>query len=89
LDFGFRKYGFATACYLYKDIECWSARELQTILGYSKWSNFQKVIEKAQESAQNAGESVSNHFADVGKMVEIGSATKRQVKDVALTRYAC
>jgi DNA-damage-inducible protein D len=80
---------FEAACYLYKDIECWSARELQTILGYSKWSNFQKVIEKTQESAQNAGESVSNHFADVGKMVEIGSATKRQVKDVALTRYAC
>lgn len=80
---------FEAACYLYKDIECWSARELQDILGYSKWSNFQKVIEKAKEAAQNVGESVSNHFADVGKMVEIGSDSKRQIKDVTLTRYAC
>ena len=80
---------FEATCYLYKDIECWSARELQTILGYTKWSNFQKVIEKAKESANNVGEPVSNHFADVSKMVEIGSDTKRQIKDVALTRYAC
>jgi len=39
---------FEQACYLYKDIECWSARELQEILGYTKWSNFYNVIIKAQ-----------------------------------------
>ena len=40
---------FEATCYLYKGVECWSARELQTILGYTKWSNFQKVIEKAKK----------------------------------------
>lgn len=29
-------------------VECWSARELQTLLGYNKWENFQKVIDKAK-----------------------------------------
>jgi DNA-damage-inducible protein D len=70
-------------------IECWSARDLQEILGYSKWSNFQKVIEKAQEATATARESITDHFADVGKMVEIGSDAARQIKDIALTRYAC
>ena len=80
---------FEAACYLYKEIECWSARELQTILGYSEWRNFVKVIDKAKEACQNVGEQVINHFVDVNKMVGIGSDTKRQIKDVALTRYAC
>jgi DNA-damage-inducible protein D len=80
---------FEAACYLYKDIECWSARELQMILGYSEWRNFLKVIEKAKEATQNAGEQVTHHFVDTNKMVEIGSDTKRKIKDIALTRYAC
>ncbi len=80
---------FEAAAYIYKDVECWSARELQDILGYTQWRNFQKVIEKAKEAAQNAGQLLSDHFADISKMVEIGSATKRPLKDVALTRYAC
>jgi DNA-damage-inducible protein D len=70
-------------------IECWSARELQTLLGYSKWENFEKVIQKAKDACKNAGEQVENHFPDVRKMVEIGSDTERAVNDIALTRYAC
>lgn len=80
---------FEAACYLYKDIECWSARELQIILGYSEWRNFVKVIDKAKEGCENAGEHLVNHFVDINKMVEIGSDSKRKVKDVTLTRYAC
>jgi DNA-damage-inducible protein D len=80
---------FEQACYEYQDVECWSARELQEILGYTKWSNFQKVIEKAKDACNNAGIEVSNHFADIGKMVELGSGSQREVEDVALTRYAC
>lgn len=80
---------FENACYDYNGIECWSARELQTILGYSKWDNFLNVIDKAKKACENAGLALSDHFADVGKMVVIGSGTERQIDDIALTRYAC
>lgn len=70
-------------------VECWSARELQTLLGYSKWENFEKVIKKAKDACNNAAELIENHFPDIRKMVEIGSKTERAVDDIALTRYAC
>lgn len=70
-------------------VECWSARELQTLLGYSKWENFEKVIQKGKDACFNAGEGVSNHFPDVRKMVGIGSKTEREIDDILLTRYAC
>jgi DNA-damage-inducible protein D len=70
-------------------VECWSARELQKLLGYSKWENFSKVVEKAKESCQNAGQEISDHFPDVRKMVTIGSGAEKQVDEILLTRYAC
>ncbi|OYQ46455.1 DNA damage-inducible protein D [Flavobacterium aurantiibacter] len=73
----------------YEGVECWSAREMQTLLGYSKWENFEKVIIKAKEACNYAGEDVQNHFPDVRKMVEIGSKTERTINDILLTRYAC
>lgn len=79
---------FEHACHNFNGVECWSARELQEILGYSKWDNFLKVIEKAKNACINAGGNVSDHFADVGKMVDLGSGSQREVTDFALTRYA-
>jgi DNA-damage-inducible protein D len=80
---------FEQACYNYNGIECWSARELQEILGYSKWANFINVIDKAKKACENADSSVSDHFADVGKMIAIAKGAQREVEDIALTRYAC
>jgi len=80
---------FESACYIYEGIECWSARELQEIFGYTQWRNFLNTIAKAKEAAANAGEKTSDHFADISKMVEVGSSAKREVEDIALTRYAC
>jgi DNA-damage-inducible protein D len=80
---------FEQACYNYNGIECWSARELQEILGYSKWVNFLNVIDKAKKACENAGSSISDHFADVGKMIAIAKGAQREVEDIALTRYAC
>ncbi len=80
---------FEDACYDYEGVECWSARELQNILGYSQWRNFKNVIEKAEKSCEQAGEDTKNHFAEFSKMVEIGSGAQKPVEDIALTRYAC
>jgi DNA-damage-inducible protein D len=67
----------------------WLARDLQQLLGYDKWSNFVGVISKARTACETAGHDVANHFADVGKMVDLGSGSRREVDDVMLTRYAC
>jgi DNA-damage-inducible protein D len=80
---------FEDACYEIKGVECWSARELQEILGYTKWDNFFKVIEKAKMACENGGGSISDHFAETGKMIELAKGAQREVTDYALTRYAC
>jgi len=80
---------FENASLEIEGIECWSARELQSLLGYTQWRNFVNTINKAKDSCQNAGENVQYHFADVSKMVEIGSGAEKEVDDILLTRYAC
>ncbi|MDE6402856.1 MAG: DNA damage-inducible protein D [Muribaculaceae bacterium] len=73
----------------YEGIECWSARELYPLLGYSKWDRFKDVLFRAKESCENAGEKISDHFADAGKMISLAKGAQRQIDDMMLTRYAC
>lgn len=72
-----------------ENIEFWYARDLQEQLGYTKWQNFLEVIKKAMVSCESAGISVNDHFAEVSKMVSLGSGSKRKLQDYMLTRYAC
>lgn len=69
--------------------EFWYARELAEVLEYVQWRNFQKVIDRAILACKNSGFEDQDHFAEVSKMVLIGSSTQRKVKDLELTRYAC
>lgn len=85
-----KMYGsFEEAAMHIEGVECWSARDLQVLLGYSKWDNFTKVIGKAKEACHKAGNSIGDHFPDVGKMVEVGSGAERQIDNYYLSRYAC
>ena len=70
-------------------VEFWLARDLQHLLGYGKWDNFQNVISKAKTACEISGQDIADHFADVGKMVDIGSGAQKEIDDVMLTRFAC
>ncbi|MDR3157426.1 MAG: DNA damage-inducible protein D [Zoogloeaceae bacterium] len=70
-------------------VEFWLARELQGLLGYTQWRNFETVIDKARIACEKAGQAVSDHFADASKMIDLPKGAQRLVDDMALTRYAC
>src|SRR5208282_3124253 len=70
-------------------VEYWFARDLMEELGYVQWRNFLEVVEKAKTSCAQGGQNVVDHFADVSKMVPLGSSAEREIDDIMLTRYAC
>lgn len=70
-------------------IECWFARDLQALLGYSQWRNFSNVIEKAKISCENSDHPINDHFADVSKTIPMPKGATKEIDDIILTRYAC
>lgn len=71
------------------DTEFWYARELQQLLGYDQWRNFENVISKAKIACENAKQKVSDHFVDISKKIQMGKGAQKEVSDILLTRYAC
>ena len=70
-------------------IEYWLARDLQHLLGYSKWDNFVSVVSKARTACEVSNHKTSDHFADVGKTIQMPKGATKEVPDIMLTRYAC
>ena len=70
-------------------VEFWLARDLQHLLGYEKWDNFVNVISKAKTACEVSGHSISDHFADVGKTIQMPKGAEKTIDDFMLTRYAC
>ncbi len=70
-------------------VEFWYARELMTMLEYSKWENFIKVINKSIESCKNSNISAFEHFPDVRKTIKMPKGAEKIIEDLKLTRYAC
>ncbi len=70
-------------------VEFWFARDLQHLLEYSKWDNFQNVLSKAKTACEVSGHEISDHFPEVRKMVKIGLDVPKEIIDFMLTRYAC
>jgi DNA-damage-inducible protein D len=69
-------------------VEYWLARDIQ-YFGYTKWDNFLNVVSKAKTACEVSNYKALHHFADVGKMVNLGSRSQREINDIMLMRYAC
>lgn len=69
--------------------EYWSARELSSVMGYSTWQKFNRVLNKALQVAQSRGMNIREHFNQTVEMVKLGSGTFRKVDNWQLTRLAC
>lgn len=70
-------------------VEYWLARDLQYLLGYTEWRNFNLVISKAKAACELSGHPPADHFVDVNKTIAMPKGAEKDVPDLMLTRYAC
>ena len=69
--------------------EFWYARELMPLLEYSKWENFNSVIQKSVLSYNNSNNDDSYWLPEVRKPIITGKGKEEYIKDYKLSRYIC
>lgn len=70
-------------------LEFWFARDLSSLLGYTKWNNFLNVIEKAKIACAKSGVIVNDNFSETFRLINMPNGGEKIVEDMFLTRYAC
>lgn len=70
-------------------VEFWFARDLQHLLGYKEWRNFNKVINKAKTACEVSDNSIMDHFVEFNKTIDMPKGATKVIDDFMLTRYAC
>lgn len=80
---------FEEYAYEQDGVEYWLARELQELLEYTQWRNFENVIDKAKIACEKSGNAIADHFAEVSKTIPMPKGANKVVPDFMLTRYAC
>jgi DNA-damage-inducible protein D len=70
-------------------VEFWLARDLQHLLGYAEWRNFNKVVFKAKTACELSDQDINYHFVDVNKTIKMPKNAQKEIDDIMLTRYAC
>ncbi|MCX6808014.1 MAG: DNA damage-inducible protein D [Patescibacteria group bacterium] len=80
---------FEDYCHEQAGTEFWYARDLQQLLGYNEWRNFENAINKAKIACEMAKQKASDHFVDVNKTIQMPKEAIKEISDIMLTRYAC
>ncbi len=70
-------------------MEFWYARDLQKVLWYAKWENFQNAIKRAKDSIETWSWWIEDHFPDIRKPITWWKGAVQYVDDITLSRYAC
>jgi len=78
---------FESVAKILNGVEFWFARDLQILLDYAKWENFESVIEKAKASCKNSGFNINDHFPEVRKTINMPKGATKEINDFLLTRY--
>ena len=69
--------------------EYWLARELQSVLKYSQWRDFENAINRAKNACETSGWKSEDNFVVVINKITVGNGAERVVSDIMLSRYAC
>ncbi len=70
-------------------VQFWYARELQSLLGYDRWENFENPLNKAKIACEIAKQAINDHFRGITKTIAIPKGARKEIMDIMLTRYAC